>query len=176
MTPTSYPSCDEGGRVEPYRFQSARELFECARGASRDAESARRQLQAMEQRTLSIGGGGFEPRVRSTTDPDKMSRRVGMLLDMESRLRERQADAYALLDLASRVLYGDDSTAGLWALVGWRADAIYHHYIDDLKWAVVASMLGYSETHVRQQVQVAFDICDGWGVDNIIAGMGAAQE
>ena len=163
-------------RYSAFAFATARDLFEAAREASRDAERIRRQLEAMEQRTLSLGGGGFEPRVSSTPTGGTMERRVGALIDMEGRLRERQEDDYALLDLASRVLYGDDSGSGLWALVGWRADAIYHHYIDDLKWAVVANMLGYSETHVWQQVQVAFDVCDGWGVPNVIAGVGAAQE
>ena len=158
------------------RFESCRELFECARGASRDAESARRQLQAMEQRTLSLGGGGFEPRVLSTADPDKMSRRVGMLLDMEERLRERQAEAYALLDLASRVLYGDDSNAGLWSLVGWRADAIYHHYLGLRTWVETAAIVGYSEQHVRRAAVAAMELADANGWMWTVLGRGMAAD
>lgn len=176
MTPTSYPPCDEGGRVEPYRFQSARELFEAAREASRDAERITRQLAAMEQRTLSLGGGGFEPRVSSTPTPDRMALRINALVDVEDKLRRRQEEDYQLIDLASAVLYGTDSDAGLWALVGWRADAIFHHYLNGMTWEQVGSLLGYNHQYVWQQVQVALNVCDGWGIYRVMQGVGGAEE
>ena len=163
---------DDGG---PMQFTSARDLFESAREASRDAERIRRQLAAMEGRATSLGGGGFEPRVRSTPDPDRIGQAVVAMVDVESKLRERQEEDYRLLDLASAVLYGTDSDAGLWSLVGWRADAIYHHYLGGLTWCEVGALLGYSEQHVWREAMAALDVCDGWGIQSIIDGHGAAQ-
>ena len=87
---------------------TAREFFESAREAARDAERIRRQLDAMESRTLSLGGGGFEPRVRSTPDPDRMGLRVSALIDHGGMLERRQAEDYRLIDAACRILYGPD--------------------------------------------------------------------
>lgn len=161
--------------MEQYAFASSRELFEAAREASRDAERIRRQLDAMEQRTLSLGGGMGE-RVSSTGEPDRMAGRVAALVDMESALRERQESDYALLDLACAVLYGTDAHAGLWSLVGWRADALAHHYLNGMTWAQVGDVLGYSEQHVWREAQVALDVCDGWGLPDVIAGFGGAAD
>lgn len=159
-----------------WTFASARELFEAAREASRDAERIGRQLAAMEQRALSLGGSGFEPRVSATHDPDRVGGSVAALVDMERRLRERQSEDYALIDLACAVLYGTDSDAGLWALVGWRADAIAQHYLNGLTWAEVGAVLGYSEQHVWREAQVALDVCDGWELADVVAGRGGAAE
>lgn len=159
-----------------YTYSSARELFEAAREASRDAERIRRQLDAMSERAASVGGAGFEGRVSSTPEPDRMASRVAALVDMESRLIQRQAEDYELMDYACAVLYGRDNRSGLWSLVGWRADAIWHHYLGGLTWAEVGEMLGYTEQHVWQQAQVALDTCDGWGVADVIAGRGGAQD
>ena len=158
-----------------WQFRDARELFEAAREASRDAERIRRQLEAMEQRALSLGGGMGE-RVSSTGEPDRMAGRVAGLVDVEESLRERQAQDYALIDLACAVLYGTDSRAGLWSLVGWRADAICQHYLNGLTWAEVGAVLGYSEQHVWREAQVALDVCDGWGLADVMAGRGGAAE
>lgn len=158
-----------------YQFASARELFEAAREASRDAERIRRQLDAMEQRAEGLGGSGFEPRVRSTSDPDRMGGRVAALVDRESILRERQEEDYAIIDLACAVLYGTDNQAGLWALVGWRADAIALHYLDDLPWSLVAQRMCYSESHVKQQASAALDVADGWEIHRVVQGVGAAE-
>ena len=158
-----------------YQFGSARELFEAAREASRDAERIRRQLDAMEQRAEGLGGSGFEPRVRSTSDPDRMGGRVAAMVDRESILRERQEEDYAIIEYANAVLYGKDGRSGLWALVGWRADAVALHYLNDMKWSEVAQALCYSEPHVWQQAQVALEVADAWGVA-VISGMGGAED
>lgn len=157
------------------QFTSARDLFESAREASRDAERISRQLAAMEGRATSLGGGGFEPRVRSTPDPDRIGCAVVAMVDVESKLRERQDEDYRLLDLACAVLYGTESDAGLWALVGWRADAIYHHYLGGLTWEEVGGLMGYTAQHCRQQATYAMEVADGWGVVNVMRGQGAAE-
>ena len=142
---------------------TAREFFESAREAARDAERIRRQLDAMEARSLSLGGGGYEGRVRSTPDPDRIGASVSAMLDQTDRLREREAEDYAIIDAACRVLYGADNRSGLYALVGWPADAIYHHYLALRTWEVTAAMLGYSVQHVRRQVLYALDLADANG-------------
>ena len=142
---------------------TAREFFESAREAARDADRIRRQLAAMESRALSLGGGGYEGRVRSTPDPDRIGASVSAMLDQTERLRERADEDYAIIDAACRVLYGADNRSGLYALVGWPADAIYHHYLALRTWEVTAAMLGYSVQHVRRQVLYALDLADANG-------------
>ena len=142
---------------------TAREFFESAREAARDAERIRRQLDAMESRALSLGGGGYEGRVRSTPDPDRIGASVSAMLDQGDRLRERADEDYAIIDAACRVLYGPDNRSGLYALVGWPADAIYHHYLALRTWEGTAAMLGYSVQHVRRQVMCALDLADANG-------------
>lgn len=158
-----------------YEFTSARELFEAAREASRDAERIRRQLDAIEHRALGMSGGGFDPRVRSTPAHDRMGAAVASLVDVESRLRERQDEDYRLIDLACAVLYGTESDAGLWALVGWRADAIFHHYLGGMTWHAVGVLMGYTERHVMEQARYAMEVCDGWGLPAIVTGEGGAE-
>lgn len=157
-------------------FASARDLFESAREASRDMARIRRQLDAMEHRASSLGSGGFEPRVRSTHDPDRMGGAVVTKVDMEERLRERYDDDRRLVDMATSVLYGDEGGGGLWALVGWRADAIAQHYLHDLTWAQVGDLLCYSEQHVWREAMAALETCDAWGIDAVMQGRGRAED
>ena len=158
----------------PY-FTSAKEFFEAVRESSRDAERIRLRLTAMEQRAEGLGGGGFEPRVRSTGEPDRMAGRVASLVDLETMLRERQAEDYALINAAFNVLYGEDGHSGLWALVGWRADAVCLHYVNDMTWERVAESLCYSKYHVWREAQVALEVCDGWGMASVVNGVGNAE-
>ena len=145
------------------RYQTAREFFEAAREAARDADRIRLQLAAMDARSESLGGGGFEPRVRSTPDPDRMGIRVASLVDHGEMLARRQAEDYQLIDAACRVLYGPDDRGGLYALVGWPADAIYHHYLALRTWDETARLMGYSVRHVQRSVDVALDLADANG-------------
>ena len=157
------------------QFTSAREVFEAAREASRDAERIRRQLAAMEGRATALQGGGFEPRVRSTPDPDRIGRSVAAMVDVEAKLRERQDEDYALIDFACAVLYGTDSDAGLWSLVGWRADALHLHYLGCMTWAEVGAVLGYSPEHACREAMAALDTADAWGIENAMRGTGGAE-
>ena len=154
---------------------TAREFFEAAREAARDAERIRRQLDAMEARALSLGGGGYEGRVRSTPDPDRIGASVSAMLDQTERLRERADEDYAVIDAACRVLYGADNRSGLYALVGWPADAIYHHYLALRTWEGTAAMLGYSVRHVQTSVRVAFELADANGQMWTELGVGIAE-
>ena len=156
-------------------FSSAREMFEAAREAARDAARISRQLDGMERRALALGGGGFEPRIRSTHDPDRIGRSVAALVDHEDVLMQRQDADYALIDAACEVLYGPDNRSGLYALVGWPADAIYHHYLALRTWDDTASLLGYSVRHVCREVDVAFDVADANGQMWTELGLGLAE-
>ena len=156
-------------------YRTAREFFEAAREAARDAARISRQLDGMERRALALGCGGFEPRVRSTPDPDRIGRAVGSLLDNESVLRQRQESDYALIDAACAVLYGPDNRSGLYALVGWPADAIWHHYLGLRTWEDTADLMGYSTRHVQTCVAAALDVADANGQMWTELGVGIAE-
>ena len=143
-----------------YEFRDARSFFDAVRAASKDATSIDSQLAEMEAREFSLGGSGFEPRVRSTSDHDRMAGRVALKADLEERLRSRQQLDYDLLDLACNVLYGTDTQTGLWSFVGWPADAICQHYVNDLSWPVVARMLKYERRYMMAKVRTALRVCD----------------
>jgi len=157
------------------RFESARDLFEAARDAARDAARVSRELAEMEGRAESLGSGGFGPRVRSTGEPDRMAGRVAAMVDRGAMLDARLAEDYRVIDAACAVLYGADSDAGLWSLVGWPADAIYHHYLGLRTWVDVAEMMGYSVRHVQTCVASALDYADSNGQMWTELGKGMAE-
>ena len=156
-------------------YASAREFFEAAREAARDAERIARQLAAMEERAYSTGGGGFEPRVRSTPDPDRMGRAVAAMVDHGEALALRQDEDYRLIDRACSLLYGADNRSGLYALVGWPADAIYHHYLALRTWEDTAAMMGYSVSHVKHMASAAMELADANGQMWTELGRGLAE-
>lgn len=157
------------------RHASAREYFEAAREAARDAERIRRQLAGIERKALALGGGGFEPRVRSTPDPDRIGRSVAAMVDHEEILTRRQDEDYRIIDAACAVLYGPDDRGGLYALVGWPADAIYHHYLALRTWEETADLMGYSVRHTQRAVAWALDLADANGQMWTELGVGFAQ-
>lgn len=157
------------------RHASAREYFEAAREAARDAERIRRQLAGIERKALALGGGGFEPRVRSTPDPDRIGRSVAAMVDHEEILTRRQDEDYRIIDAACAVLYGPDDRGGLYALVGWPADAIYHHYLALRTWEETADLMGYSVRHTQRAVAWALDLADANGETWTRLGQGLAE-
>lgn len=157
------------------RHASAREYFEAAREAARDAERIRRQLAGIERKALALGGGGFEPRVRSTPDPDRIGRSVAAMVDHEEILTRRQDQDYRIIDAACAVLYGPDDRGGLYALVGWPADAIYHHYLALRTWEETADLMGYSVRHTQRAVAWALDLADANGEAWTRLGQGLAE-
>jgi len=126
---------------------TARDFFERARAASIDAETCRRQLDALEQRAKALGGGGFEPRTRSTPDPQRMEGRIARYVDMEAKLRSRMEEDYRLIDIACDVLYGpeQDGDGGLSrALSPVSADVLWWRYLDDATWETVGRTVSKS--------------------------------
>lgn len=162
----------------PYQFTSARELFESAREASRDAERIRRQLVAMEERSTSLGGSSFEPRVSKSTNHDRMGARVAAMVDREQELVRRQNEDYELIDLACSVLYGSEGEQGLDKLVPetWWADVLWWRYLDDSTWEQVGDAVGYSGRRCFDVAQAALDIADSYGLARTRAGVGFADD
>ena len=155
-------------------YADAREFFEAVRSASMDLERIRRELESMEERATALGGGGFDPRVRSTPAHDRMGNAVAALVDRETKLRAQQDDHYALIDRACALLYGTDNDLGLRVSFGWPADALYHHYLALRTWDETARILGYSASHVRNMSKAALDYVDAHGEEYTKLGIGFA--
>ena len=158
-------------------YRNARDLFEAARDASRDAERIRRQLVALRDKARSLGGGGFEPRVSSTGEPDRMGSRVAAMVDRERELAKRQAEDYEIIDAACSVLYGSDNASGLDKLVpeGWWADVLWWRYLDGATWDEVGESVGYSARRCFDVAQTALEIADAYGMANTVGGRGTAE-
>jgi hypothetical protein len=88
---------------------------------------------------------------------------------------EQQDEDYRAIDAACRVLYGADNRSGLYALVGWPADAIYHHYLALRTWEDTASMLGYPVSHVKHMASAAMELADTNGQMWTELGRGLAE-
>lgn len=146
---------------------NARDYFDWVRDASRDAESIRQQLMALESRAKALGGGGFEPRTRSTPDPRRMEGRIVAYMQREEELKARQEADYAIIGRACRLLYGEDEdgrggvSAGCGTL---HADVLWWRYLDDSPWKQVASVLNSSITTCRAAHDAALRWIDEGGV------------
>lgn len=156
-------------------YATAREFFEAARSAAREADRIGRELAEMEASADATGGSGFEPRVLSTPEPDRMASRVASKVDREGMLERRQDECYEVIDAACAVLYGHDNRSGLYALVGWPADAIYHHYLALRTWEDAARLVGYSVSHVKHMTSAAMELADANGQMWTELGRGLAE-
>ena len=123
----------------------ARDYFQWVREQALDAERCQRQLKELEMRMKSLGGGGFEPRVRSTPAHDRLGQRVAAYMDREKALEDRMERDYYAIDRACVLLYGDATRFGLDRLTEplW-ADVLWWRYLDGAEWAKVARAMGYS--------------------------------
>lgn len=125
---------------------SARKFFDRVLSASDDAASCQRQLKLMESGTLSLGGSGFEPRVRSTPDPHRQQNRSNAYMDRERSLQSRMDEDYRIIDLGSLVLYGDaDGRRGLDHEQSPKmADILWWRYLGGVTWDRVARAVNMS--------------------------------
>ena len=156
-------------------YSDAREFFEAVAEANRDAERVKRQLDALEQRALGMGGGGFEPRVRSTPVHDRMGNAVAALVDRETKRHARIEEDYRLIDKAVAVLYGNDLQDGLASLAPpWWADVLDLRYIEGMTWAEVGAAVCYSPSHCRLTANAALDLLDAHGELFAALGIGLA--
>lgn len=164
--------------AEPGRYADAREFFAAVRDAAREAGRIQSTARRMQDSEGLRGSGGFEPRVRSTnSDPSGMSR-VDARIDFEAANERRLEEDYALIDRAASVLFGltQRGDGGADALLGWReAKVMDLYYLEAMAWRQVASVMGMSERWCRNAARVVMDLADAYGIEKVIAGLGAAQ-
>lgn len=158
-------------------YSDAREFFETVRKASREAERTRLTLMQMEARE-GVRAQGYEAQGSSGHMSDRTAS-TDARMDYEERMRERLEEDYALIDLACRVLYGEESgKGGVEALMGSAvADAISFRYVDARPWKEVAALMGYSHASwhaLRDLCQRGFDAIDALGWERAIEGIGDA--
>ena len=142
-------------------FACARDLFDAASSASKDAERCRRQILALESRARSLGGGGTGQRVASTPDAHRMEARIAAYVDQERNLDARMEDDYRLIDLATRVLYGCEGVEGVDSVSPTWADVLWWRYLDNASWRAVAKNVDYSPTQCQTFAKNAFEWIDG---------------
>lgn len=126
---------------------TAREFFEGVAESARDAERCNRQLDELERRMHSLGGGDTCGRVSKGGASDAMARRVGAFVDMESKLKDRIEEDYETVNRACTLLYGSDQSGadGVSHAVGTlAADALWWRYCAAETWDVVSRSVGYS--------------------------------
>ncbi len=158
-------------------YSDAREFFEAVREASREAERTRLTLMQMEARE-GVRAQGYEAQGSSGHMSDRTAS-TDARMDYEERMRERLEEDYALIDLACRVLYGEESgKGGVEALMGSAVtDAISFRYVDARPWKEVAALMGYSHASwhaLRDMCQRGFDAIDALGWERAIEGVGDA--
>ena len=157
------------------QYQSARDLFEAAREASRDAEYIRRRVERMKA-SEGVRGASLAPSVSGTKSDVSGTARVNARIDYEAATARRVEEDYALIDLACAVLYGDDSANGVAMLAGPRvADLLWHHYLDDEPWDDAAEAVGMSRATAFREAAKAFDIIDSYGLEFARRGLGMAE-
>lgn len=157
-------------------YSCARDLFEAARDAAREAERTRRVLSGMEGRE-GVRAQSYEPHGRSGHRTDVMAA-VDERLDYEERMRRRVNEDYALVDLACNVIYGgrDQRSGGIGALLGSAyADALGWRYCAGATWANVAKGCRMSERWCRRAVETAMETIDAFGMRRVAEVRGAAE-
>lgn len=158
-------------------YSNARDFFESVREASREAERTRLTLLQMEARE-GARAQTYAERVSVGGERDRMAQ-TDARMDYEERMRERIEEDYALLDLACKVLYGEESgKGGVDRLMGSAvADCMSFRYVDARPWREVAALLGYSRWSVnslRDLCQQGFDAIDSLGLERVVEGVGDA--
>lgn len=148
----------------------AREFFEAAREASRDAARAREQLEDLEERRLSLGSPGSGSVSGSHADVNGTSRSIA-LVDREAALHRRVEEDYALLDRACEVIYGTDNDHGIERGIGPSfADVVWHRACGDETWETVAASTGLSRRTCVRYYEAAMDYCDSVGIVGAVEG------
>lgn len=157
-------------------YRNSRELFEAARDAVLDVARCTRQLEELEERSLTLSKPSFEPHV-SGSQGDRMGERVSAYVDRESELTRRIEEDYRLIDAANAVLYGRDGISdGLASIVpAWWADAIYHHFLALRSWEQVAWLMGCGARNVQRAARCAFEVMDENGMAATVEGRGIAE-
>lgn len=156
-------------------YASAEDFFEAVRHASREAERTRLTLLQMEARE-GVRAQGYEAQGSSGHMSDRTAA-TDSRLDYEGRMRERIEADYALIDLACKVLYGEESgKGGVDRLMGSAvADCISFRYVDARPWSEVSALTGYSKAQCKRLCRQGMDAVDFFGWVNCMGGEGLAE-
>lgn len=156
-------------------YQSARDFFTAVREASREAERTRLTILRMEA-SEGVRAQRYEADGRSGHRADSMAR-TDSRIDYEARMRDRISDDYELLDLACRVLYGEESgKGGVDALMGSAvADCMSFRYVDARPWSEVSALTGYCKRQCQRLCETGLDAVDFFGWENCLGGSGEAE-
>ncbi|MRX82244.1 hypothetical protein [Eggerthella guodeyinii] len=99
------------------------------------------------------------------------------LIDYQERMKQRIADDERLMEFATAVIYGEDGTGGVSALMGSaHADALFWRFLAAGTWRTCTEQCDASESTVRRMVREAFDLVDALGFDRTAKGEGIAED
>ncbi len=147
-------------------------MEECRR-CSAECERARLALERMESRE-GPRAQGYQPRVTGAASSGMGA--TDARIDYEERMRARLRRDYHVVDLACSVIYGDEDSGGVGALLGDRyADCLWWRFCACETWHVVAERCGMSESWCRAAVPVALETVDSYGLVRVAAGVGIAE-
>ena len=148
---------------------TAREYFECARGAQRRIDGCLARLEAMRaregvraQRYEAVGGSGGNGDPMRATDER---------IDAEARMAGEIGELRSMVDGARAVCSGVRAAnpCSRWG------DVLELRYCDDLDWRRLALSMGISERQAHADHDAALDWVDLVGIAAAREGVGQAQ-
>lgn len=160
--------------VDPYTFQTARDLFEAARDARIEERRTMRTIGEMRAReglrARACGHGGGTPQ------PDSM-RATDQRIDYERVCRRKVEEDRALVGFAERVLFGDDGDGGLASLLRGKpyADVLHCYYCEAMTWRATSQTLGMSMRWCQDAASTALETIDHDGLWRALLGIGRAD-
>lgn len=156
-------------------YTNAREFFHAVRDASIEAwkeyqageMSLAREGVRAQSYGIAVNPGAIRDRMVATD----------ARIDREAVMNRRVEEDYALMDLAVRLIYGEQAgKGGVEALMGSAvADCLNFRYVDARPWSEVAKMTGYSVRQCRRLVEQGLDAIDFYGWRNLMDGEGEAE-
>ena len=156
-------------------YESAEDFFEAVREAVTEVGRIRGKLSSMEQ-SEGVRAAPMTGSRGGSRDVNGMGR-TDARIDLEATSRRILAEDEALIAKAEAVVVGLLGHGGVGALLSWdAANVLDLYYLHAETWAVVANCAGMSESWCRAQRRAALDLCDAYGIDNVLAGRGIAGE
>ena len=155
-------------------YACARDMFEAARDARRDAAGIERLLAEMRSRddVRAAGLGGRRPSGVATDGRDGTCAR----LDAEAVYTRRLSADRALLDEVGRVVHGSRPSGGLASLLGPSKAAVVHwRCIEGESWRRTSELVCFSESWCRDAYDQACDLVDALGAERVAEGEGMAE-
>ena len=152
-------------------YEDGRHLFAAVRAAALEHDRITRAIARRRELAGHVGGGGFEPRVRSSRPDVNGTAKSIAAMDFERRNEQRLAEDKRLMDAACDILYGRDNRGGVAAYVGSAiADCAFLRCCGAMEWREVAEQVGVSVNTARVYVDTAADTVDMHGARFLATG------